>query len=64
MRLGHSSINMQNLYTHATEQMNIDTLKAFENADKTVLQTNCREAEDVDEEYRSLSPEIRDFLGL
>ena len=55
---------MQNLYTHATEQMNIDTLKAFENADKTVLQTNCREAEDVDEEYRSLSPEIRDFLGL
>lgn len=46
------------------EQMNIDTLKAFENADKTVLQTNCRQAEDVDEEYRSLSPEIRDFLGL
>ena len=64
MRLGHSNINMQNLYTHATEQMNVDTLKAFENADKTVLQTNCGQAEDVDEEYRSLSPEIRDFLGL
>ena len=28
------NVNMQNLYTRATEQMGIDTLKAFENADR------------------------------